>query len=99
MGDSMSGYSRTGSRHSATRPSSRIARLITVASTGRWIEISLSFIALLLCRCGGGGTAARSARSDRHHDGTREELLVAGTHDHLPGCEAAHDLDAGRVAV
>ena len=43
----MSGYSRTGSRVNAMIPKSRIARLITVARTGRRIDVRLSFIASL----------------------------------------------------
>jgi hypothetical protein len=44
-GGSMSGYSRTGSRVNAITPNRMIARLMTVAKTGLWIETSLSFMA------------------------------------------------------
>src|SRR6185295_8155782 len=71
IGDSTSGYSRTGRRVKEMTPNSRIATLITVASTGRWIEISLSFIVRLLSALGAAGLriaaglrgAARTARS------------------------------------
>src|SRR6185369_15259737 len=52
-----------------------IARLITVARTGRSIESSLIFMALVSCLR---GRAARTLGADRHDLRAREELLVPG---------------------
>jgi hypothetical protein len=41
---SVDGYWRTSSRSSERTPASRISRLITVASTGRWMKMSVNFI-------------------------------------------------------
>jgi hypothetical protein len=64
-GSSMRGYSRTVSRWNDTRPISTISSDITVASTGRRIEVSDSqHVCQLLWRLAGQGRA--EALAQRH---------------------------------
>src|SRR5512140_747863 len=55
IGGSMSGYSRTGSRRNEMTPNRRIVTLITVANTGRRMDMVLSFMRVVPSLDGGIG--------------------------------------------
>src|SRR6266478_589623 len=94
----MSGYSRTGRRVKAITPNRMMVRLITVAKTGRWIDISLIFIERLHASLSDSpGLPSRTAR-DRDHLGPFEELLVSRADHRHAGFEALHHFHRVREA-
>src|SRR6266576_4303484 len=89
-GGSMSGYSRTGRRVNAITPNRMIVRLITVAKTGRWMDISLIFIERLSASLS--DSPALPSRTAYHGDHLRplEELLMSRADHRHAGLETFH---------
>src|SRR5688572_7640954 len=93
----MSGSSRKGRRVKANRPSTISSRLITVASTGRRMEMSEISIGWRSLRLLGRGLArALSCRIDDLR--ARLELDDALDDDAIAGLHALEDLDPARAA-
>src|ERR1041385_1763760 len=86
MGGSMSGSSRTGRRERPMTPKRMIARLIMLASTGRWMLMRgrvMALPAFLVLRSGFGWR--------EFHGRTRPDFLDAFDDDFFPRFQAAHD--------
>src|SRR6267142_4005171 len=94
----MSGYSRTGRRVNAITPNRMIVRLITVAKTGRWIDISLILIERLPASLSDSPALPCRTARDGGHLRPLEELLVSRADHRHAGLEALHHLHRVRKA-
>src|SRR6185369_1222758 len=89
---SVRGYCSTGSDSTARTPSTRIIRLITVASTGRRMKMSVKFIGLLLARRRVGVVARLDGVVD-HHRRAVTQLDLSGGHHRRAWLDAAQHRD------
>ena len=98
----MAGSSRRVSRVKDITPSTSGSRLITTANTGRWMEMSDSFIRRGLGRDRRRRISRLAAMGWRDVAGrdlqTRAQLAGAVDHDALAGLQALLDLDDARTA-